>query len=30
MLLAIVAAAAIGEWVTALAVTVFALCAEVL
>ena len=27
---AIVAAAAIGEWVTALAVTVFALCAEVL
>ena len=30
MLLAIVAAAVIGEWVTALAVTVFALCAEVL
>ena len=30
MLLAIVAAAIIGEWVTALAVTVFALCAEVL
>ncbi|WCA43167.1 heavy metal translocating P-type ATPase [Actinomyces oris] len=30
MLLAIVAAAAVGEWVTALAVTVFALCAEVL
>ena len=30
MLLAIAAAAAIGEWVTALAVTVFALCAEVL
>ena len=30
MLLAIVAAAAIGEWVTALAVTVFALCAEIL
>ena len=30
MLLAIVAAAAIGEWVTALAVTVFALCAKVL
>ncbi|WP_167149123.1 cation-translocating P-type ATPase [Actinomyces sp. ZJ308] len=30
MLLAIVAAAAIGEWVTALAVTVFALSAEVL
>ena len=30
MLLAIVAAATIGEWVTALAVTVFALCAEVL
>ena len=30
MLLAVVAAAVIGEWVTALAVTVFALCAEVL
>ena len=30
MLPAIVATAAIGEWVTALAVTVFALCAEVL
>ena len=30
MLLAIVAAAVIGEWVPALAVTVFALCAEVL
>ena len=30
MLLAIVEAAVIGEWVTALAVTVFALCAEVL
>ena len=30
MLLAIVAAAVIGQWVTALAVTVFALCAEVL